>query len=110
MVRPARFEVIEIAARPTLVLSVVGELDMKTVEVLAAHVGLRLRNGVAGLTLDLRELAFIDSSGLRFLIELSDRARRERWRLRLTAPLHEPAMMMLRATGADIALPFEPSV
>ena len=47
-----------------------------------------------------------DTSGLRLLIELYDRARRDGWQLHLTPPRHEAATLVLRATGADRALPF----
>jgi anti-anti-sigma factor len=59
------------------------------------------------VTLDLRDLAFMDSSGLRLLIDLHDRSRREPWELTLMTPTHEAAAVVLRATGADKALPFE---
>ena len=108
MVRPTRLQVNEAPSGAAPRLSVVGELDMRTAEVLAGHVERQLANRVAALTLDLGELTFMDSSGLRLLIELNDRSRHEGWRLTLVLPRHEPAAMVLRATGADTALPFEP--
>jgi len=108
VVRPARFEVTAAPAGAPAQLSVAGELDMKTAEVLAAHVERQLRTPVGALKLDLGELTFMDSSGLRLLIELYDRSRRDGWRLTLVLPRHEPAAIVLRATGADAALPFEP--
>jgi anti-anti-sigma regulatory factor len=50
----------------------------------------------------------MDSSGLRFLIDLYDRSRQGDWRLEIVRPRNEAATMVLRATGADTALPFEP--
>ena len=49
----------------------------------------------------------MDSSGLRLLIDLYDRSQRETWKLTMVAPSSEAATMVLRATGADTALPFE---
>ena len=57
--------------------------------------------------LDLSEVPYMDSSGLRLLIELHDRAQAEAWELTLLAPKHESAAVVLRVTGADSALPFE---
>lgn len=108
MVRPTKFEIREQAADPALVLSVTGELDMNTVEVLAKHVEQRLADPPQALRLDLAELGFMDSSGLRLLIDLNDRARREGWELTIVRPRSDAAVMVLRATGADTALPFEP--
>ena len=107
MVRPTNFEIREEATEPVLVLTVTGELDMNTVELLARHVDERLAEAPRPLTLDLAELAFMDSSGLRLLIDLYDRSRRENWTLTMVAPSSEAATMVLRATGADTALPFE---
>ena len=79
---------------------------MSTVQALSEHVDEHLGNGVTELTLDLDDIAFMDSSGLRLLIELHDRSREQAWRLTLTPPRHESAALVLRATGADTALPF----
>jgi anti-anti-sigma factor len=89
------------------ILAVSGELDLSTIDALAAQVDTQLQRPVDSLTLDLRDLAFMDSTGLRLLIELNDRARRGRWRLKLIGPRHEAASRVLHITGADAALPFE---
>jgi anti-anti-sigma factor len=109
MARPSNFEIrVQAAeAEPTLVLAVVGELDMNTVDLLAGEVDQHLAHGARSVKLDLGELGFMDSSGLRLLIELYDRSRREEWQLTLIPPRSPAATMVLRATGADEALPFE---
>ena len=109
MARSGNFEIREQAAEPTLVLAVTGELDMNTAELLAAEVEQHLAGGTTRLKLNLGELGFMDSSGLRLLIELYDRSKRENWELTLIPPRDESAIMVLRATGADDALPFEPN-
>jgi hypothetical protein len=43
------------------------------------------------------------------LIVLYDRSRQDSWQLRLVSPGSEAATMVLRATGADTVLPFEPA-
>jgi anti-anti-sigma factor len=108
MVRPRKFEIVQTADGSTLVLSIAGELDMDTAEMLSERVEQHLSDRPASLTLDLRELTFMDSSGVRFLIALYDRSRQDSWRLRLVTPRSQGATMVLRATGADNALPFEP--
>jgi anti-anti-sigma factor len=109
MVRPTNFEIREQATEPSLELSVTGELDMNTVELLAAQVEQYLADRPRALRLDLGELGFMDSSGLRFLIELYERSKRDDWELKIVRPRSEAAAMVLRATGADTALPFEPN-
>jgi anti-anti-sigma factor len=107
VIRPSKFEVNQEPAGRTLVVTVSGELDMNTVEVLSSHVAGQPHADFEAVTLDLREVLFMDSSGVKFLIELSDRASEEQWPLRLRAPRHEAAKLVLEATGADQALPFE---
>ena len=109
MARPTNFEIREQATEPSLELSVTGELDMNTVELLATQVTRYLADRPRALRLDLGELGFMDSSGLRFLIELYDRSQREDWDLKIVRPRSEAAAMVLAATGADTALPFEPN-
>jgi anti-anti-sigma factor len=89
----------------TLVVS--GELDMSTIDRLTGLVDTHLRRRVDCLILDLSDLAFMDSTGLRLLIELNNRAQQETWELKLIGPRHEAASRVLRITGADAALPFE---
>lgn len=109
MVRPTNFEIREQATEPTLELSVTGELDMNTVELLTSQLEQYLADGARALRLDLAELGFMDSSGLRLLIDLYERSKQEGWELTIVRPRSESAVMVLRATGADTALPFEPN-
>lgn len=85
-------------------LTLVGELDLATApQVEEAVRGLLAR--ARDVLVDLSELTFIDSSGLRLFIDLSDRASLEGWTLRLTRP-SEPASSVFRVAGADENLPF----
>jgi anti-anti-sigma factor len=90
-----------------VVIVLSGELDMSTIPAVSQHVDTQLRPTVSALTLDLSDIAFMDSSGLRLLIELNDRAQREAWRLTLIGPRNPAAALVLEITGADTALPFE---
>jgi anti-sigma B factor antagonist len=106
MVRPTRFEITEEVCGTGVVLSIVGELDLSTAPGLSQRVEKVLSEEVALLTLDLSNLTFMDSSGLRLLIELNRRTEREGWTLALVPSRHESTNMLLRLTGADTALPF----
>jgi anti-sigma B factor antagonist len=106
MVRPTEFKIAHRATEAGVTLKVVGELDLGTVPVLTESVE-RVKHGIKALTLDLSDLTFMDSTGLRLLIELDRRATREDWKLVLIRPQHETAAAVLTATGADKALPFE---
>jgi anti-anti-sigma factor len=91
------------------VLSIDGELDISTIPLLEQQIE-ATHASPTPLTLDLSGLTFMDSSGLRLLIELNERARREAWKLSLVPSRHESANLVLRITGADAALPFTDEV
>ncbi len=106
MVRPTNFEIQHKIVGQNLTLAITGELDMNTTNTLTQELDQRLEGEITTVTLDLRELGFMDSSGLRVLIALNDRSQAEPWRLALLAPTAEAATVVLRVTGADTALPF----
>jgi len=109
MVRRADLTIRQTGLRESeAILAISGELDLSTIETLVDQVDTHLQRRVDCLTLDLRDLAFMDSTGLRLLIELHDRAQHEPWSLKLIAPRHDAASRVLKITGADVALPFEP--
>jgi anti-anti-sigma factor len=86
-------------------LHLTGELDIATAPALEAAVDAALKRGAQRLLLDLSDLSFVDSSGLRLFIILSERARGEGWTLYLTRPVGAP-MSVFRLTGAEENLPF----
>jgi anti-anti-sigma factor len=86
-------------------LTLSGELDIATSPRLEEAVGELLAQEVRELVIDLSPLTFVDSSGLRLLIVLSDRAGEEDWTLGLVRP-SEPSLSVFQITGADQNLPF----
>ncbi|MEA2580979.1 MAG: anti-sigma factor antagonist [Actinomycetota bacterium] len=52
-----------------------GELDVATVPVLERHLALFESNGIGGIILDLRELTFLDYSGLHIFLAAHTRAK-----------------------------------
>ncbi len=89
------------------VLALRGELDLHSAGVLLAATT-DIATG-ARLVLDLSRLAFVDSAGLRALMNLDLRARAEGFELALAAP--GPAVLrVLRLTGFDKRLPIEDAV
>ena len=88
-------------------MSVTGELDLRTTELLSARLAEAMRAGVSELTLDLTRLAFMDSTGVR----LPDRAQLSVQARAMAAPAagaeRPGAAHLLRITAIDSALPFE---
>jgi anti-sigma B factor antagonist len=109
MIRPSSFEIKERRHGSVVTFSLLGELDMRTSPQLSDALTRQLEGGAQDVTLDLRKLAFMDSSGLRLLIELYDRSLREAWELKLVCPEQEAAALVIRSTRAEKALPFVPA-
>lgn len=87
-------------------LTLEGELDIASVSRFQDAVAGALAQGATShLTIDLGELSFLDSSGLRALILLRDRAVADGWTLALTRPRSQ-ALSIFRITRADEHLPF----
>ena len=107
MARPVRFEISDGGEGTKPIVSISGDLDMANIPAVARHLEDRLGGEPATLVLDLTGVTFMDSSGLRLLIELDERSRQEAWSLSLIPSDHEPANTVLRMTGADEALPFD---
>jgi anti-anti-sigma factor len=90
------------------VVRLVGELDLAEVVPLQAELDRLCSNGLARLTLDLRELDFLDSTGLHLLIKL--RTRCESQELPLTLVPGPPSVQRLfQITGTDDHFTFEPA-
>ncbi len=83
-------------------LTVVGELDMATVDRFAALV-----EGIppgSRVVVDLGDLEFIDSAGLHLLLNLDVRSRQEGWELALARP-QTAVLRMLRLLQIDSRIP-----
>lgn len=86
------------------VLEPAGELDIGTVPEFRAAVEQAARSG--HVLVDLSRLTFMDSSGLRALLEAARDARDAGWRLELREA-SEAVQRVIAMTGADRLLPFE---
>lgn len=106
MAQPAGLEVQQESQGSAVRLTLAGELDLCTATDLSQRLDEIFATDPSELTVDLSDLRFMDSTGLRLLLELNNRSEQGRWRLSLIAPKHEAAVLVLRATGTDTALPF----
>ena len=98
--RPPRFEVASDRTDGTVLLRLIGELDLVSEPVLAN--ALAEADG-APLRIDLSELAFMDSTGLRALLGLQ----REHADVKLRGPLQPAVQRLLELTQTLTILPFE---
>lgn len=99
------FEVEVTQLRAGVTLTVRGEIDIDTVRRLERAREQALADRPEWMVIDLGGVAFIDSSGLKFLLDTQARSQRESWRLELLKPA-DTAMRVFAITGADRHLPF----
>jgi anti-anti-sigma factor len=95
---------IEIVPAPDwTVIAVAGEMDLAVADEFAATV--RGQLATHPVRLDLHELSFVDSSGVRVLDALLRDVQREGWTLAIDATLQEGVRQVLAMTGLLAHLP-----
>ena len=86
-------------------VTVTGDVDLATVRPLERAREQALADSPSRLVIDLRGVRFIDSSGLKFLIDTDRLSRSDGWKLALLRP-QASAMRAFVVTGVDRHLPF----
>src|SRR5688500_18565136 len=86
-------------------VSLAGELDLASVELVAEQVRQATAGDASRVVLDLRGLEFIDSTGIQLLLTLDSESRENGGRLRVTRS-SKPVERVLRLTGVDVCLPY----
>lgn len=100
---PQPFEIAESRRDGTTVLTLHGELDLAYADELSARLQ-ELRDRGEPVILDLDELEFIDSSGLRVLLKATQDSEGGDWRFQVTHG--SPAVTrLLRGAGLEGRLP-----
>lgn len=102
---PPELEVTARRAAGLTSLAVAGEMDVATAGEFAATVREHLAGGP--VVLELHELRFMDSSGVRALDGLLRDTEREGWSLRIRSDMHDNVRRVLALTGMLDALPLE---
>lgn len=82
----------------------VGEVDLATAGVVDASLRELLDSGFRELLVDLRDVTFMDSSGIRLLIAWTRRASDDGFRFAYV-PGQEAVRQVLRMTGVDLFVP-----
>jgi anti-sigma B factor antagonist len=87
------------------VVRLIGELDLGEAETLQAELDRLRANGLSQLTLDLRELDFVDSTGLHLLMRLRESCERDQLTLQLV-PGPPAVQRLFQITGTDVHFTF----
>jgi anti-anti-sigma factor len=106
---PGNFDVRTERQGSALVVAPMGEIDLATVDLVRAAVE-RDRSAGDDLVLDLREVGFLDTSGLRYVLEMVERAGRDGFDVRIVRG-PRPVQRVFEVSGLEPRLPFvdEPS-
>lgn len=92
------FELIELEGTGGIRLVVRGDLDLASADELQARLSALGTTG-ADVALDLSEITFLDSSGLRVLAKSLQLAASEGWRLTICPNVPQQAMRVIEMTG-----------
>jgi len=88
-----------------IVVAPSGELDMSNGEVLEDAIDQARRDGATTLIVDLRELSFMDSSGLRLLLDTWNESKLSDRRLSIVVPRTGLVRRVLEVSGCLTILP-----
>jgi anti-anti-sigma factor len=84
---------------------VVGEMDLSVVADLDSEMRRAEATDAAEIELDLDQLEFLDASGIRLLLDLNHRSRRNGGRLRIRPASSPQVRRVLELTGVGALLP-----
>ena len=97
----------DIVAGPEHRLVLAGELDIASAPILEAKIASLAENGTTRIVLDLSDLTFMDSTGLRALLA-ADKLCAANGQSFSVAGASGPVQRLFELTGVDGALQFEP--
>ena len=82
-----------------------GELDMSNGDILGEAIEQARQDGAANLIIDLRALSFMDSSGLRILLDAWNESKLADRRLSIVVAKTGLVRRVLEVSGCDVVLP-----
>jgi anti-anti-sigma factor len=104
----ARVTVARDSRVPVATLS--GEIDISNAEDIESSLYAAVPNSALGVVLDMSELRYLDSAGVRMLFALDERLSRRGQQLHLAAPAEALVLRVLTMTGLTGSVPVHASV
>lgn len=90
-------------------IALIGEIDLSNASGVESAVVSAISNRTTEVDLDLSDVGYLDSAGLRVVYSLALRLRRAQIGLRITSPLGSPARRAIEVSGMTTIAPLEPS-
>jgi anti-anti-sigma factor len=87
-----------------------GEVDLANARDVEAQLLDAISNQADRVSLDLTDVSYLDSAGIRILFQLVDRLRTLQIEALLIAPPHSPARRVLELSGLATLVPLDPPV
>jgi anti-anti-sigma factor len=87
-------------------IALFGELDLANARTLSAELERAEAGGADSITIDMRELEFIDSTGIAVLVAVHRRLNQDREGVRLIRSQASGVRRVMEVTGLDRELPF----
>jgi len=91
-----------------VVIAVHGDIDLNNTSVLGEEILTALPNTTVGAVLDLSDVAYLDSAGIRLLFELASTTSEHRQTLRIVVPPWSLTREVLGHVALDSAVPIDP--
>lgn len=88
-------------------IRVAGEMDLAVIGLVDREMERAEATDASSIVLDLDKLEFLDASGIRLLLHLSERSRNNGRRLRIKRAGAPQVQRVIKLTGVDELLPFE---
>jgi anti-anti-sigma factor len=82
-----------------LVVHITGEIDISNAREVSSALEEAVPNGTPAIVVDLSQVTYLDSAGVKLLMHLADRLRLRRRELRLVVPDDAPIRAVLELTG-----------
>jgi anti-anti-sigma factor len=101
---------VEFSGEDVVVARLSGEIDLSNAADVGESLAAAVPNTALGLVIDLTATAYLDSSGVHLLFDLSERLQRRQQQLRVVVPEGGPIRRVLRIVELDATVPVLASV
>jgi stage II sporulation protein AA (anti-sigma F factor antagonist) len=89
-------------------IAVAGEIDLANVAAVEEQIVAAITNQVLRVSVDLGEVDYLDSAGLRIFFSLARRLRELQIALELVAPVGSPSRRVIEVSGLASLVPLQP--